>query len=142
MLTSSPALAFDEHTMISPSDIKWVPGPASLPKGAQMAVLYGDPTKEGLFAMRVRLPAGYHIPPHTHPKPEVVTIISGIAHLGPGSTVDRIKTRSLPAGGFFTTSPGTPHYVYIDQETVVQLNSVGPWGITYVNEADDPRKTQ
>jgi hypothetical protein len=63
-----------EHKVISPQDIKWGPAPPSLPAGAQAAVLYGDPGKEGLFAFRLKVPKGYHIAPHTHPKPEIVTV--------------------------------------------------------------------
>jgi hypothetical protein len=63
----------DTHKMVTPQEIDWGPAPAALPPGAQSAVLYGDPTKEALFAMRLRLPKGYHIAPHTHPKPEIVT---------------------------------------------------------------------
>jgi quercetin dioxygenase-like cupin family protein len=70
------------HTVIAADAIEWKAAPPSLPAGAQAAVLYGDPAKEGLFAMRLKLPKGYHIPPHTHPKPEVVTVISGTARLG------------------------------------------------------------
>jgi hypothetical protein len=39
-------------------------------------------------------------------------------------------------------SPGMEHYVFADEDTVVQLNSNGPWGLTYVNPKDDPRKSQ
>lgn len=70
------------HTVIAADAIEWKAAPPSLPAGAQAAVLYGDPAKEGLFAMRLKLPKGYHIPPHTHPKPEVVTVISGTTRLG------------------------------------------------------------
>ena len=82
----------------------------------------------------------YHIPPHTHPNPEVVTILSGTLHLGEGAIADQSKANPLPAGSFFVMSPGMQHYVYADEETVLQLNSNGPWGLTYVNEKDDPRK--
>jgi hypothetical protein len=71
-----------EHKVISPQDIKWGPAPPSVPPGAQSAVLYGDPGKEGLFAFRLKVPKGYHIAPHTHPKPEIVTVLSGTARLG------------------------------------------------------------
>jgi hypothetical protein len=70
-----PASAADDHKILTPNDVKWSPGPGSIPKGAEVAVLYGDPSKEGLFAMRLKLPKGYVIPPHSHPKPEVVTVI-------------------------------------------------------------------
>ena len=73
----TPASAMDEHTVLTPNDVKWGPAPASIPKGAQAAAIYGDASKEGLFALRLKLPKGYHIPPHTHPKPELVTIFLG-----------------------------------------------------------------
>ena len=103
-------------------------------------MLYGDPGKEGLFALRLKLPKGYHIPPHTHPKPEVVTVVSGTFRLGMGETADQSKAKSLPSGSFFALSPGMAHFAYADEDAVVQLNSNGPWGITYVNPKDDPRQ--
>jgi quercetin dioxygenase-like cupin family protein len=142
VITLGPALAADDHNVLAPNDVKWAAGPPSIPKGAQAAVLYGDPSKDGLFALRLKFPAGYHIPPHTHPKPEIVTVLSGTLYFGEGATADKAKAKELPAGSFFSMPPGMAHYVYTDQETVVQLNTVGPWGLTYVNEKDDPRKTQ
>jgi quercetin dioxygenase-like cupin family protein len=136
------AMAADDHKVLTPSDVNWGPAPASIPKGAQAAAIYGDASKDGLFALRLKLPKDYHIAPHTHPKPELVTVVSGTLRLGEGGTADRSKTKALPAGSFFAMSPGMQHYVYADEETVVQLNSTGPWGLTYVNEKDDPRKTQ
>src|SRR5215216_4754925 len=114
-----PALADDEHKILATGEIKWGPAPPSMPKGAQVAVLYGDPSKDGLFAMRIKMPAGYHIPPHTHPKPEVVTVVSGTINFGEGPAADKSKAKALPAGSFFVMSPGMQHYVYADQETVV-----------------------
>jgi quercetin dioxygenase-like cupin family protein len=133
----------DGHKVVSPQEIKWGPAPPSIPPGAQAATLYGDPSKDGLFALRLRLPKGYHIPPHTHPKPEVVTVLSGTFRLGMGKTADQAKAQALPTGSFFALSPGMEHYAYTDEDTVIQLNSTGPWGLTYVNPKDDPRqKTQ
>ena len=129
-----------EHKLIAPQDIKWGPAPPSVPPQAQAAVLYGDPGKEGMFAFRLKMPKDYHIAPHTHPKPEIVTVISGSARLGMGTTADRGKAQVLPAGSFFALSPGSAHYFFADEETVIQLNSTGPWGIDYVNATDDPRK--
>src|SRR6266508_972160 len=96
--TSALALAAEptkEHKIISPDEIKWSAGPAALPPGAESSVLYGDPAKEGLFALRLKLPKGYHIPPHSHPKPEVVTVLSGEAGLGMGETANEAKTEML-----------------------------------------------
>lgn len=127
------------HAMFTPGEVKWGPAPPSLPAGAQAAVLYGDPAKEGPFALRLRLPKGYAIPPHNHPKPEIVTVISGEFRLGMGPNANRRAVRALGAGGFFAFDPGMTHYAFTDRETVVQLNSVGPWAITYVRSEDDPR---
>jgi quercetin dioxygenase-like cupin family protein len=135
-----PVQATETHRMVTATEIPWRPGPASLPPGAQMSMLYGDAGKEGLFAMRLKLPPGYAIPPHNHPRPEIVTVISGTFHLGTGETADRARTKALPAGSFFAFEPGMTHFVFTDEETVVQLNSTGPWGIAYVNPADDPRR--
>jgi hypothetical protein len=63
--------------------IEWKAGPAALPAGAKMAVLEGDPAKEGPFVVRFQFPDGYHIAPHTHPKTERVTVISGSLYLAP-----------------------------------------------------------
>lgn len=130
----------DQHSLMTPQDIKWTPGPPSVRPGAQMAVLFGDPTKDGLFAMRLKVPKGFVISPHTHSKPEVVTIISGSARLGMGEKVDSTMANALPTGGFFNMPPGMAHYFMAEEDTVIQLNSVGPWTITYVNPEDDPRK--
>ena len=129
-----------EHKLFAPQDIKWGAAPPSVPLGAQAAVLFGDPGKEGLFAFRLKMPKGYHIAPHTHPKPEVVTVISGTARLGMGTSADRSKAEILPAGSFFALTPGSAHYFFADEDTVIQLNSMGPWGIDYVNLKDDPRQ--
>jgi quercetin dioxygenase-like cupin family protein len=139
---ASVALAEDTHTMLSANDIKWGPAPKMLPAGAQAAVLFGDPTKEGLFALRLKFPGGYAIPPHTHPVNEVVTVISGTGNLGMGEKADRSATMALPAGSFFALPPGTAHFLFVDEETVVQITTNGPWGLKYINPADDPTKTQ
>ncbi|MPZ34302.1 MAG: cupin domain-containing protein [Rhodospirillales bacterium] len=135
-----PAHTMEETKIVPVEEIKWGPAPPSIPPGAQVAVLYGDPGKEGLFALRLKLPKGYHIPPHTHPKPEVVTVVSGAFRFGMGEAADRAKAQPLAAGSLFACSPGMPHFVFADEDTVIQLNSNGPWGITYVNPKDDPRQ--
>ncbi|HEX2724482.1 MAG TPA: cupin domain-containing protein, partial [Beijerinckiaceae bacterium] len=142
MLHALPVVAADEHRVVTPQDIRWSPGPPSLPKGAEFAVLFGDPSKDGLFAMRLKFPKGYRIPPHSHPKPEVVTVVSGTFRIGMGDSADPSKAQVLPAGGLVAITPGMAHYAAADEDTVVQLNSTGPWTVTYVNPKDDPRQTQ
>lgn len=139
---SAFALAEDAHTMVAPSDVKWGPAPRVVPPGAEAAVLFGDPAKEGLFALRVKVPAGYAIAPHTHPANEVVTVISGTTRLGMGETADKNATTALPAGSFFALPPEMAHYVFFDEETVLQITTNGPWGLKYIDPAYDPQKTQ
>ncbi|WP_042776099.1 cupin domain-containing protein [Sinorhizobium fredii] len=139
---ASFASAEDAHTIIVPNEVKWAPAPKILPAGAETAVLFGDPTKEGLFALRLKVPSGYAVPPHTHSANEVVTVISGTINLGMGETADRSAAKALPAGSFFALPPGMAHFAYFDEETVVQITTNGPWGIKYVNPADDPQKSQ
>jgi quercetin dioxygenase-like cupin family protein len=125
-----------------PTTIEWKEGPASLPPGAKMAALEGDPTKEGPFVMRLQFPDGYHVPAHTHPKTERVTIISGTGYLAAGDTLDRSSAKSLPAGSFGYWPAGMKHAAWFEGETVIQLHGVGPWQINYVNPADDPRNAK
>src|SRR5206468_8947652 len=89
--------------------IEWKPGPPSLPPGAKMAVLEGDPTKDGPFVMRLQFPDGYHIPPHTHPKTERVTVILGAIYLATGEALDRNSAKKLPAGSFGFWPAGMKH---------------------------------
>ena len=141
VVSIASAQGTDGHKMLSPQEIKWAPGPPSIPPGAEVAVLYGDPGKDGLFAMRLKFPKGYKIAPHTHPQPEVLTVISGTFRLGMGETADQGKAKAFQAGSFIALSQGMAHFAGADDDnTVVQLNSTGPWTLTYVNPADDPRK--
>src|SRR4051812_7344221 len=86
-------LSAQEHTVRNAVDMKWAAGPAALPPGAQVSVLLGDPGKEGLYVIRLKFPAGYRIPAHTHPHDEHVTVIFGAFHFGMGSRLD--DTRGL-----------------------------------------------
>jgi quercetin dioxygenase-like cupin family protein len=122
-----------------PDALRWQEAPPSLPPGAKVAVLEGDPGKEGTFVMRVKLPDGYRIPPHTHPRPERVTVLAGTLHFGMGATFDRSKGRAMPAGSYGTWPAGMQHFGWAEGETVLQLYGMGPWVIRYVNPADDPR---
>jgi hypothetical protein len=128
-----------EAAVYTPAAIKWADGPPSLPKGAKVAVLEGDPAKEGPFVLRLSMPDGYKIAPHTHPKPERVTVISGTLFIGMGDKFDTAKAREMPAGSFGTWPAGMKHFGWVKGETVIQLHGTGPWAIAYVNPDDDPR---
>lgn len=134
------ASAGDRHALVTPDAIEWGPGPASIPPGAQAVVLYGDPTKAELFALRIKVPAGYRFAPHSHPKPEIVTVISGALRLGIGEVANPEKVEILPAGSFIVNPPGLAHFAYTEEETILQLNSIGPWSLTYLHPEDDPRQ--
>jgi quercetin dioxygenase-like cupin family protein len=123
----------------TPSALEWKDGPPSLPKGAKFAVLEGDPAKQGPFVFRVKVPDGYRIPPHVHPKPERVTVISGTFNLGMGEKFDKAKGKEMPAGTYGTWPAGMKHFVWVKGETVIQFHGEGPWKIEYVDPSDDPR---
>ncbi len=131
-----------DFSIFAPSTIEFKDGPASLPKGAQIAVLEGDPSKEGPFVFRVKVPDGYRIPPHTHPKMERVTVISGSFNIGMGEKIDPHATREMIAGTYGFWAPGMAHFVLIKGETVAQFHGIGPWSIKYVNPKDDPRNQE
>ena len=122
------------------AEVQWKDGPASLPAGAKVAVLEGDPSKEGFLTMRLLLPDGFKIPPHWHPKVEHVTVISGTFNIGMGDKFDQTATREMPAGTFGFWPADMKHFAWAKGETVLQLHGTGPWMITYVNPSDDPRK--
>ena len=126
------------HTVALPDSLKWIE-PAPLP-GTYMAVVQGDPGKEGLFVYRLRMPAGYRIPPHLHKASENVTVLSGVFFIGLGEKFDQGKGQQLPSGGFASIPPNHPHYAWAGGvETVVQVHGVGPTDLRFVNPEDDPR---
>ncbi len=127
------------HRMLSPGDLKWVDVP-SLPPGAKLAVIEGPLNEAVPFTFRLQLPANYQIPAHWHAAVERVTVISGTLNMGVGDKLERSKTKPLSPGSMAIMQPKTNHFVSTKEETVVQLNGTGPWTITYVNPADDPRK--
>jgi len=131
-----------DHGLIQPAEVKWGAAPASLPPGAQGALLEGDPAKAGPFTLRLKLPEGYRIPPHYHPGVEHITVIQGTFVLGMGEKVDTGTEKPLGAGSFAFMPAGMRHFARAHGETIVQLHGTGPWGITYVNAAEDPRKKQ
>lgn len=124
-----------------PAELTWTNAPPALPAGAKIAVLSGDPMKPGPFTMRLSVPDGYRVPPHSHGNDEQVTVISGTFYVGMGDKFDESAGRELPAGAFAFMQKGMRHFAWVKGDTVVQINAVGPWSINYVNPADDPRKT-
>jgi quercetin dioxygenase-like cupin family protein len=120
-------------------DLKWGPAPPVFPAGAQMAVLQGNPGGTGMFAVRLRMPSGYKIAPHTHPTDEHVTVIKGTFLVGMGTSVDRKSMLTVHSGGFVTAPADHPHYAVTEGQTEVQVHAMGPFALKYVNPADDPQ---
>ncbi len=137
------ALAQDamKVTLVKPDALTWKDNP-NIPKGAQVAILLGDPTKAGeVVVQRVKFPANYKVPPHTHPYAETVTVISGSVGFGTGEKFDATKGEMVKAGSFYAQPAKHAHYVWTgNEEAIAQIQFIGPGGIDYINSADDPRK--
>jgi len=126
------------QAQVQAANVKWGPAPPIFPKGAQMAVMAGDPGKAGLFIIRLKMPAGYKVPAHHHPSDENVTVISGTFSLGMGDKLDPKKSATLTPGGFAVAMAGMNHFAFTRTGAVVEVAAEGPFGMTYVNPADDP----
>jgi quercetin dioxygenase-like cupin family protein len=142
---AGPALAqgtSDKESFLNPKDIKWGDAPPSMPKGAKIAVLLGDPGKPGPFVIRLMVPAGYKIAPHWHSQDESLTVISGTLSFGMGDKPEAGKVHALTAGGFHFLSGRDHHYVTAKTATVIQVSGSGPFDMTYINPDDGPQKAK
>lgn len=131
--------AGEGHIMVLPDQLEWGPV-ASMAGDASIAIIEGDLSEEAPFTIRLRLPADYRVEPHVHPAYERVTVISGTFHFAHGEEFDRSQAMALPEGGVAIMAPGEPMFGYTEEETVIQLHGTGPWGIDYIDPADDPRE--
>ena len=130
-----------EHKVMTPNELQWAEAPPNLPKGIKMAVLAGDPTKTGLFVVRLKMPAGQKIMPHWHPTDENLTVISGSFGVGMADKLDP-SIKGLPAGSFARMPAKMHHFAMAKTEAIVEIASMGPFMITYVDPKDDPSKKQ
>ena len=128
------------HVMVEEAQVKWKPASGALNKGAETAVLSGNPGMPGPFVMRIKMPAGYKIAPHWHPRNENVTVISGTLSLGMGVTFDVNAAKPLAAGGFALLPAKMCHFAWTRDGATIQIHGMGPFRIIYVNPADDPSK--
>ena len=121
--------------------MKWMDGPAvGLPKGSQLTIVKGDPSKAGDFTVQLKFPADFTVPPHSHPGDETVRVVSGgPLHYGMGEKVDMANLGTLEKGYHVTLAAGMNHFAHVPAATVLQVNGTGPFAIVYVNPADDPR---
>jgi quercetin dioxygenase-like cupin family protein len=137
---ASRSAAATEPVLLDSASIKWGDVPPAFPRGAKMAVLYGDPSKEGLFIVRLKMPANYTVQAHWHPTDESVTVVSGTCSFGMGDKFDAKQLRNFAAGSFVVAPAKHNHFVTSKKGCTVEVAAMGPFAITYVNPADDPSK--
>jgi quercetin dioxygenase-like cupin family protein len=130
------------HLIQAPSEAAWGPAPPMLPPGAQIAVLSGDPTKPVAYSVRLKFPANYAIPAHSHPTDENVVVVSGTVTFGMGDRLAKgaAGNKTLTAGGYVLAPASMNHFAYTTAETTIVLYGQGPVEFKYVNPADDPRR--
>ena len=133
-----------EHVIQAPEDAKWGPAPPFIPRGAQIAVLSGDPSKSVPYAVRLKFPANYAIPAHSHPTDENVVVTSGAVTFGMGNKLakDAAANKTVGVGGYFLAPTGMNHFAYTTSESTIVLYGVGPVEFKYVDPNDDPRNTK
>jgi quercetin dioxygenase-like cupin family protein len=136
---AQPVYSGERPLMLAPERLTWAEAPAVAP-GAKIAVIEGPLNKAVPFTFRLMIPANSKIAPHTHPAFERVTVLSGTFYFAHGDAFDAAKVTALGQGGVAIMPPGTPMFGYTREDTVIQLHGNGPWGLTYLNSADDPRK--
>jgi quercetin dioxygenase-like cupin family protein len=123
---------------LTPPEMKWTKQGALAAPGLEQFNLVGDPTKPGPYTLRLKFPKGYRIAPHTHPDSREVTIISGVFATGYGETFDNAKLKILPAGSFYTEPANVPHYIEIEEDTVLQVSGMGPSGRKFIIPPEIP----
>jgi uncharacterized RmlC-like cupin family protein len=140
LLASNAALA-DDMVVAHPGTLKWGAAPSVLPKGAQLAVITGDPSKAGSYVIRIKVPAGYQIPAHWHSTAENLTVLSGSVNVGMGDKLDKITSTKLEVGSFTYLPAKMNHFLWASVPAVFQIHAEGPFDIVYVNPNDDPSKS-
>ena len=129
------------HVISAVKDAQWGPAPPMLPPGAEIAVLAGNPMGTSAYTVRLKFPANYAIPAHSHPTDENVTVISGTFSMGMGDKLDPAKSKAFPAGSFAVAPAKVNHFAFAKGAAIVEVSAIGPFAMTYVNPADDPTKT-
>jgi quercetin dioxygenase-like cupin family protein len=130
------------HVAMNENELKWTDGPPGLPRGVRMAVLQGDPSKEGMFTLRAMFPANTKVYPHWHPTTEYITVVEGNIYMGTGDKFNERNATLVRKGGFAVMPARMNHYVFNRERCTLQIHAKGPFAITYVNPADDPRGRQ
>lgn len=134
-----------KHVLDSPDMVSWSAAPPMIPAGAQIAVLSGNPMGSGAYSIRLKFPANYAIPAHSHPTDENVVVVSGALTFGMGDKLakDGAGNKTLAVGGYALMPANMNHYAFTGaEETTIVLYGQGPVEFKYVNPADDPRNAK
>lgn len=124
---------------IMPEDIDWKPF-AAFPPSVRLAVLVGQPSQEGPYVIRVKVPRGVKLMPHKYPEDRAYTVISGVFYIGLGNQFEAGKLEAYPSGAVIVLPGDTAHFHWAKSgEYITQVNAIGPLGLDYVNPKDDPR---
>jgi quercetin dioxygenase-like cupin family protein len=134
--------AHAKAVLLTPNDIKWTPAApeTGIPSAVGMSVLGGDPSKTGMFTVRLKIPAGGKIAAHWHPTDEHVTVIQGTFAAGMGDKFDAAGLHDFPVGSYVLMPKQMHHFATAKGEVIVQIQAMGPFVLNYVDPADDPRK--
>jgi quercetin dioxygenase-like cupin family protein len=129
----------DRFHAVRSEDVQWKPFP-SFPSAARLAILVGDPTQPGPYAIRVKLPAGTKMMPHRHPEDRIYTVLSGVFYIGLGEEFDESKLMAYGPGSLVVLPGGQPHFHWAKSgEYITQVTAIGPLGLGYLDPANDPR---
>lgn len=138
LCTAGPAALAQDPVFLNADGLVWTAAPPSLPKGAKVAVLQGDPAKDGPYTIRLKAPAGCLVAPHCHTKGEALTVIHGTLYIGMGETADKTQAKVLKTAGYHYLPPRAHHFAYSKGPVEVQISGEGPADVVYLNAADDP----
>src|SRR5262249_48750417 len=140
LIVAAPAQeARPQAVALTPSEMPWMSQGPLAAAGMEQVNLVGNPANPGPYTLRLKFPKGFRIAPHTHPDAREVTILSGVYATGYGETFDSARLKILPAGSFYTEPAHVPHFIEIEEETVLQVSGTGPSGRNFVHASGDSK---
>jgi uncharacterized RmlC-like cupin family protein len=130
----------DAFRSVLPEEIDWKPF-AAFPPSVRLAVVVGEPASPGPYLIRVKVPSGVRLMPHSHPEDRLYTVISGVFYIGLGKRFDAEKLMAFPPGAVVVLPGNTPHFHWAKSgEYITQVTAMGPLGLHYLDAHDDPRE--
>lgn len=113
---------------LGPDEVDWKPMAGESGRlGMQQVVIYGDPTKAGLYIVRNKFPARVMSTPHSHSDDRIGIVLKGTWWTGTGAVLDRPATVPVGVGGTMIHPKGEMHYDGArNEEVIVQIVGFGP----------------